>query len=256
MIYDKRLIEHMIDLKKAKGERVSISYLFIKTLYSNKIFCFFLRIIESVLGFILSLPIPIYRDITLEFLTYLPGSPYFLGNYLRGIYWCWRLKCMKCNVIIEQGVIIRNPKNVELDEFVLLDKNVLLEAGVVRIGKRVHIAENCVISGGGEFIMEDYSCMAQSSSVVTASDTPNYGFRGSGPMVPWEQRSVKIGKVVIGKDAFVGMGARILPDVTINNGAVIAAGAVVNKDVDEWTIVAGVPAKIIGKREPVKFPDP
>ncbi|MCX5847585.1 MAG: acyltransferase [Deltaproteobacteria bacterium] len=162
---------------------------------------------------------------------------------------------MKSNVIIEQGVIFRNPHNVELDEFILLDKNVLLEAGSVRIGKRVHIAENCVISGGGEFIMEDYSCMAHSSAVVTASDTPNYGFRGSGPMVPWEQRSVKFGKVIIRKDAFVGMGVRILPDVTINSGAVIAAGAVVNKDVAAWKIVAGVPAKEIGNRESVKFPD-
>jgi len=255
MIFDKRLIEHMIDLKKGRGEIIPSSYRVIMSLYSNGIFCFFLRILELVFGFILALPVPIYRDIVLAALTYLPGSPYFLGNYLRGIYWCRRLKCMKSDVIIEQGVIIRNPNGVELDEFVLLDKNVLLEAGKVQIGKRVHIAENCVISGGGEFIMEEYSCMAHSSAVVTASDTPNYGFRGSGPMVPWEHRSVKFGKVVIRKDAFVGMGVRILPDVTINNGAVIAAGALVNKDVDAWNIVAGVPAKVIGNREHVKFPD-
>lgn len=255
MIYDKRLIDHMIDLKVGKGETVPGSYRVIRSFFSNSIFCFFLRITELILGFILTLPVPIYRDIVLTLLTYLPGSPFFLGNYLRGIYWCRRLKCMKSNVIIEQGVIFRNPHNVELDEFILLDKNVLLEAGSVRIGKRVHIAENCVISGGGEFIMEDYSCMAHSSAVVTASDTPNYGFRGSGPMVPWEQRSVKFGKVIIRKDAFVGMGVRILPDVTINSGAVIAAGAVVNKDVAAWKIVAGVPAKEIGNRESVKFPD-
>jgi acetyltransferase-like isoleucine patch superfamily enzyme len=255
MIFDKRLIEHMVDLKRGKGEIIPRSYRVIIWLYSNGIFCFFLRILELVFGFILALPVPIYRDIALAVLTHLPGSPYFLGNYLRGVYWCKRLKCMKSNVIIEQGVIIRNPDCVELDEFILLDKNVLLEAGEVRIGKRVHIAENCVISGGGAFIMEEYSCLAHSSAVVTASDTPNYGFRASGPMVPWDQRSVKFGKVVIRKDAFVGMGVRILPDVTINHGAVIAAGAVVNKDVDAWTIVAGVPAKVIGNREPVTFPD-
>jgi len=255
MIYDKRLIDHMIDLKIGKGETIPGSYRVIRLFLSNSIFCFFLKITELIIGFILRLPVPIYRDNILTLLTYLPGSPFFLGNYLRGIYWRGRLKCMKNNVIIEQGVIIRNPHNVELDEFILLDKNVLLEAGSVRIGKRVHIAENCVISGGGEFIMEDYSCMAHSSAVVTASDTPNYGFRGSGPMIPWEQRSVKFGKVVIKKDAFIGIGARILPDVTINNGAVIAAGAVINRDIDAWNIVAGTPAKKIGDRVPVKFTD-
>ncbi|WFB58111.1 hypothetical protein [Paenibacillus sp. BR1-192] len=51
--------------------------------------------------------------------------------------------------------------------------------------------------------------------------------------------------VVINDGVFVGVGAIILPGVTIGKGAIIGAGAVVTKDVPEYTVVAGNPAKII-----------
>jgi maltose O-acetyltransferase len=56
------------------------------------------------------------------------------------------------------------------------------------------------------------------------------------------------GKVAIEDYVFIGPRTIILPNVIIGNGAVIAAGAVVTKDVPPWAIVAGVPAKIIGER--------
>ncbi|PHQ36740.1 acyltransferase [Rhodopirellula bahusiensis] len=56
------------------------------------------------------------------------------------------------------------------------------------------------------------------------------------------------GDVVIGNHVWIGYRATVLPGVTIGDGAVVAAGAVVSKDVDPYTIVAGVPAKPIGTR--------
>jgi acetyltransferase-like isoleucine patch superfamily enzyme len=58
-----------------------------------------------------------------------------------------------------------------------------------------------------------------------------------------------VGDIRIGDDVWVGCSVQILPGVTIGNGAVIAAGSLVNKDVPENAIVAGVPAKIIKYRE-------
>jgi maltose O-acetyltransferase len=55
--------------------------------------------------------------------------------------------------------------------------------------------------------------------------------------------------VEIGDYVFIGPRAIILPGVTIGKGAVVAAGAVVTKNVPEFAVVGGVPAKVIGERE-------
>jgi acetyltransferase-like isoleucine patch superfamily enzyme len=55
------------------------------------------------------------------------------------------------------------------------------------------------------------------------------------------------GDITIGNDVWVGMGALILGGVTIGDGAIIAARSVVTKNVEPYTIVAGIPAKRIGE---------
>ncbi len=57
------------------------------------------------------------------------------------------------------------------------------------------------------------------------------------------------GKVTIGDYAWLCSNCIILPGVTIGEGAVVAAGAVVSRDVESWTVVGGVPAKPIARRE-------
>lgn len=56
--------------------------------------------------------------------------------------------------------------------------------------------------------------------------------------------------VIIGHDVWIGHGATILPGVKVGNGAVIGSGAVVSRDVEPYTIVGGVPAKLIRRRFP------
>ncbi len=57
-------------------------------------------------------------------------------------------------------------------------------------------------------------------------------------------------RATIGHDTWIGAGAMVKPDVTLGDGVVVAAGAVVTKDVGPYTIVAGTPAKVLRLRQP------
>jgi acetyltransferase-like isoleucine patch superfamily enzyme len=70
-------------------------------------------------------------------------------------------------------------------------------------------------------------------------DSPTFGTKG--------------GPVKIEDWVYIGHGATILPGVTIREGAVVACGAVVTKDVESWTMVGGIPAKFIKKRPQVRY---
>ena len=65
------------------------------------------------------------------------------------------------------------------------------------------------------------------------------------PVSPQSRQSLVPGRIHIKKNTWIGAGATILPGVTIGKNAVVAAGAVVSKDVAANTIVGGIPAKII-----------
>ena len=55
--------------------------------------------------------------------------------------------------------------------------------------------------------------------------------------------------IKIGKDCWIGSGVKILDGVTIGDGCIIAAGAVVNKDIPEYSIAGGIPARVIKSRK-------
>lgn len=70
----------------------------------------------------------------------------------------------------------------------------------------------------------------------------NHGYSAHG--IPMRQQPFEAAPIVIGRDVWVGMGAIILPGVTLGDGAIIAAGAVVTSDVASGAVVSGVPARL------------
>ncbi|OTN70444.1 CatB-related O-acetyltransferase [Enterococcus faecium] len=127
-------------------------------------------------------------------------------------------------------------------------------------GKNVIISENVVVSSDVE--IGDYSYINRNSSVECCK-IGNYCSISSGVYIcPYEHRldllsthpvaclgkERKRKKVEIGNDVLISLNSIILEGVKIGNGAVIAAGAVVTKDVNDYEIVGGVPAKHIGWR--------
>jgi len=111
------------------------------------------------------------------------------------------------------------------------------------IGDQVYIAEGLTIAEKLEdvnnIIIGDRVAIGPNVILLTSSDPNLSRIR---PFVKNER-----GKVVIENDAWIGAGSIIFPDVTIGECAVVGAGAVVTKDVEAYTKVAGVPAKKIGE---------
>ena len=109
--------------------------------------------------------------------------------------------------------------------------------GDVTIGDHTRIGIHCTVIG--PVCIGSHVNLAQ-GIVVTAL---NHNFSDSSQ--PIDQQGVSTLPVVIGDDVWIGANAVILPGVTIGQHCVVAAGAVVTKDVPDHSLVGGVPAKII-----------
>ncbi len=107
----------------------------------------------------------------------------------------------------------------------------------ISIGKNVFINTGCSFQDRGGIIIGNGSLIGMNVSIATL----NHG-------LPLETRGTTTpSPVVIGENVWIGSNATILPGVTIGDNAVVAAGAVVSKDVPSNTVVAGVPAKATKK---------
>lgn len=255
LLFDHRMFEHINQVSIHESGSVSRSMLILEAMLRRRLVAVPLCMLEYFLSFVLNLPIPIYSSLVYRMVTHARGLPYFAGNYLRALYYRPRLGGMESNVFIDQGVFFAFPKGINLSEFSFIDKNVVIMSKTATIGRRVHIASNVFVSGGGNFEIHDYACVATKSSIITSTETLKDGARCSGPMVTPAQRNVLRGNVVIEKDAFVGASVTILPNVTVKRGSVVGAGVTLSRDTEAWGIYALPRAEKISVREQVAHSD-
>ena len=131
---------------------------------------------------------------------------------------------------IGRGVIIRTSgeNSVAIGEYTQINPYTVIYGGQgVSIGNNVLIAPHCVIAAGNH----DYK--------QTALPMRHAGNLGSGP-------------IVIEDDVWLGAHVTVTDGVRIGQGAVVAANAVVTRNVDPYAIVAGVPARVVGNRRDVR----
>ncbi len=116
-------------------------------------------------------------------------------------------------------------------------------AGALSMAPRSVIGQRCYVDARAGIRVESDVSISREVCIITAThkvDCPDF--------------SVTFGPVHFGPRSWVGTRAVILPGIHIGEGAVVGAGAVLTKDVDPYTIVGGVPAKVIGKRaEPMSY---
>ena len=114
----------------------------------------------------------------------------------------------------------------------------------VKFGKNVFINHSATLSASGGIEFEDGVMAAPGLKIATI----NHDMYD-------RHLTYTYGKVLVKKNAWLGLNATICPGVTIGKYAVVAAGAVVTKDVPDYAVVAGVPAKVIKMLDPEKMKD-
>lgn len=105
----------------------------------------------------------------------------------------------------------------------------------IRLGKNVFINHACSFLDIGGITIEDEVQIGPRVNLTSENH----------PLDPTDRTTLIPRPIVIKRNAWIGAGATILPGVTIGENSVVAAGAVVSRDVPANTVVAGVPAKVV-----------
>ena len=112
----------------------------------------------------------------------------------------------------------------------------------IEIGHRFSVNSGAILDGRGGITIGNDVMIGPHTAIYSS------GHNFSQPCQPMTSLDHIMAPVVIEDDVWIGAHVCILGGVTIGRGSVIAAGAVVTKNVEDFTIVSGIPAQVIGKR--------
>ena len=192
----------------------------------------------------------------------LPGA---LGLAFRKVFWKHLFAACGGSAVFGRGVVLRQPLKMKIGARLLVDDDTLLDAkvapvggfelgddvlisrgctivaaeGPLRLGNHVSIGNGCTLMAGSGLEIGDDTLLAAHCYVGGGT------YQVDGDLdVPMRLQPGLAGKVVIGRGCWLGAGVTVISGVTIGKGAVVAAGALVNRDVPDYAIVAGVPATV------------
>lgn len=141
--------------------------------------------------------------------------------------------------IYPQAKIVGDSSRFSLGAHSQIDDFVFLYIGEgCHIGRNVHLASFCSIIGGGLCHFGDFSGLSAGCRIITGSDD----FTGpwmTNPTVPPAYTHVTRAPVSLGKHAVLGTNCIVFPGVTIGEGAAVAAGSIIRKDLEPWGVYAG-----------------
>ena len=158
------------------------------------------------------------------FASHLPNTNYPMGKVssaIRVMFLKAFLKAVGKHVTVGSNVFWGDGRDIELGNHVQVNEEAWIRN--VKVGDHVMIGPRTMIL--------------------------NYGHNtdGDGPMI--FQGIRKYEQTVIGSDVWIGAGVILLPGITIGTGSIVAAGAVVTKSCEPYSVIGGNPAKLIKKRK-------
>lgn len=168
-------------------------------------------------------------------------------NHIR--YFIQKYRLGKCgeNIFFDKNIeLMRNPKNIFLEENIYIKEGTKIcacnDKAIIEIGKNTSIGYNNFIFASNKITIGDNCMIAPFVYIVDSNHGTDRG-------TPMNQQANVTAPIKIGSDVWIGSHCTILKGITIGDGSIVAAGSVVTKDVEPYSIVGGVPAKKIGERE-------
>lgn len=141
-----------------------------------------------------------------------------------------KFKSFGNNVIFDYGIKINGEQNISIDNDVFIGRNVILNAG-----------------RGGNIILKKGCAIGANSTIITWNLNNLYNKK-----LNRSESGNQYKDVIIGEGAGIGYNVTINPGVSVGKGAEVAAGSVLTRSVKSFSIVAGNPAIVIGKRSEFK----
>jgi galactoside O-acetyltransferase len=183
------------------------------------------------------------------YLLMLSAMPTSIGAKIRFFAYKPLFKKIGKSVSIDCRVTITGFNNIELGDNINIMKNSFLyaEDGILKIGNNFSMNSNSQLgSSGGKILIGD-----------DVSIGPNCVFRAANHRftrtdIPINRQGHSYGEIIVGNDIWFGANCVVTPNTKIGNGVIVAAGAVVVKDMPSYSIAAGVPARVIGIRKKQK----
>lgn len=198
--------------------------------------------------------------------SWVPGA---LGLVLRKLLYRLVLGRVGRGVVFGLGVALRHPHKIRIGDGVTIDDHVLLDAkGTsnrgIEIGDGVFLGRGTILScKNGDIALGDHTNLGFHCEIFSASSVVvgrhglfaaqaylvggGHEFEAAGVAVVDQPRTSR--GIALGDNVWLGTGAKVLDGVRIGNDAVVGANAVVNADLPDGAVAAGVPARVLRRRE-------
>lgn len=175
------------------------------------------------------------------------------ASNLRGLMLVVRYNAFHYPILVRKHCVFRNMKYAKAGKHLVISDYVELfinppkgKKAELIIGDNVSIGRFSSIGCANKVVIGDDVTLAPHVHITDQ----NHGYDDIDTPI-WRQPVVCPGPVVVGPETWLGYGVQVMPGVTIGKHCIIAAGSIVTKDIPDYSVAGGIPAKVIKKYNPL-----